>query len=44
MALAEVAYSSAPADQWVDVQCFRGLCGEYEPSTILEIGQKKITV
>jgi hypothetical protein len=44
MAPAEVAHSLVPTDQRVDVQCSCGLCSEYEPSTILEIGENKITV
>jgi hypothetical protein len=34
MTLAGVAHSLALADQWADVKCFSGLCGEYEPSRI----------
>jgi hypothetical protein len=41
---AKVAHSSVPTDQWADVQCSCRLCGEYKPSTILKIGENKITV
>jgi hypothetical protein len=34
VALVGVAHSLALADQWADVQCTFGLCGEYEPSKI----------
>jgi hypothetical protein len=33
-ALAGVAHSLVLANQWADVQCSSGLCGEYEPSKI----------
>jgi hypothetical protein len=41
---AEVAHYSTLANQWADIQSSCRQCGEYAPSTILEIGENKITV